>query len=269
MPQYFLSYARADSQFALKLGDDLRASGVDIWIDQKDIKPSTRWDRAIEAALRDCAAVVVVLSPRSVASENVLDEVGFAIDSGKSVIPVLIEACDIPIRLSRLQRVDFTGDYAAALDRCRMVLGGIDPELVQRAEAELTAYLGPLASKLVEVDLMESRNAADFYQKLASHILNPVKRAAFLKNAPAENGARRPAAPGRQSVSATPAVVFSQPLLEAVTLEVTKILGPIAVHLVKQASRQARDAEDLCERVASHVANVQEREKLLKRLRAL
>jgi hypothetical protein len=269
MPQYFLSYARADSPFALRLTGDLRASGVDVWLDQNDIKPSTRWDRAIEAALRDCAAVVVVLSPRSVASENVLDEVGFAIDSGKSVIPILIEPCDIPIRLSRLQRVDFTGDYRTALERCRVVLGGIDPELVQRAEAELTAYLGPLAAKLVEVDVMQSRDAAELYQKLGTHILNPVKRAAFLKNAPAEDRVRRPTAPGTQPVAAAPAAAFTPQLLDAVTLELTKILGPIAAHLVRQAARQAADAEELYDRAANHVSDVKERTALLKRLRGL
>jgi hypothetical protein len=269
MPQYFLSYARADTQFALKLADDLRASGVDVWVDQYDINPSTHWDRAIEAALRDCAAVVVVLSPRAVASENVLDEVGFAIDHGKGVIPVLHEACNIPIRISRLQRVDFTGDYQAALERCRLVLGGIDPELVRRAESELTAYLGPLASKLVEVDTVQARDAAELYRMLASHILNAEKRAAFLKNAPADDRARRPTSPGTQPAVAAPAVIFSQPLLDAVTLELTKILGPISIHLVKQASRQATDVADLYDRVATHVADMNERATLLKRLRAL
>jgi hypothetical protein len=212
---------------------------------------------------------VVVLSPRAVASENVLDEVGFAIDYGKGVIPVLLEACDIPIRISRLQRVDFTGDYHAALERCRMILGGIDPELVRRAEGELTVYLGPLASKLVEVDAVQARDAAELYRMLAAHILNAEKRAAFLKNAPADEGARRPTTPGTQPVVAAPAVVFNQPLLDAVTLELTKILGPIAVHLVRQASRKATDAADLYERIVNHVADMNERAKLLKRLRAL
>ncbi|NIV92429.1 TIR domain-containing protein [candidate division KSB1 bacterium] len=33
-PRIFISYARADSEFALKLGKDLRSAGADIWIDQ-------------------------------------------------------------------------------------------------------------------------------------------------------------------------------------------------------------------------------------------
>src|SRR5215213_8754711 len=124
MSRYFVSYARADAEFALRLAEDLRASGVDVWIDQVDIAPSQRWDRALEAALRVAAGVLVVLSPRSVASENVMDEVGFALDQGKDVIPVLYEPCDVPIRISRVQRIDFTGEYASAIDRLTFALTG-------------------------------------------------------------------------------------------------------------------------------------------------
>jgi TIR domain len=35
----FLSYARADNEFALKLAQDLRAAGVSLWVDQFDIEP--------------------------------------------------------------------------------------------------------------------------------------------------------------------------------------------------------------------------------------
>ena len=47
----FLSYARKDTQFALRLLYDLRAGGADLWIDQLDIKLGEHWDCAIEDAL--------------------------------------------------------------------------------------------------------------------------------------------------------------------------------------------------------------------------
>lgn len=265
MPRYFLSYARADAPFALRLADDLRASGVDLWIDQRDIAPSQRWDRAVEAALRDCAAVVVVLSPRSVASENVLDEIGFAIDSRKDVVPLLYESCNVPMRISRMQRIDFTGDYRDALERCQAVLGAerrsqaparaFDPQVLREAERNLTEYIGPLAVKLVDDAAARSRNASELYRTLASHVPE-AERAAFLRHAPAHSGLQ-------------PAVLFSRSALEAVILEIAKSLGPIARHVVEQASREAIDKNDLYERVASHVADAGERKALLKRLHAL
>jgi hypothetical protein len=60
--------------------------------------------------------MLVVLSPAAVASNNVMDEVAFALDEGKTVIPVLREECRIPFRLRRVQYIDFKSDYPAGLE---------------------------------------------------------------------------------------------------------------------------------------------------------
>lgn len=119
----FVSYSRADSEFALKLASDLRANGASVWLDQLDIAAGARWDSAIEDALRRSARVIVLLSPKAVASQNVLDEVSFALDEGKTIVPVLVEACAVPMRLRRLQHVDFTAGYESALGRLLVTLG--------------------------------------------------------------------------------------------------------------------------------------------------
>ena len=75
---YFLSYSRSDERFALRFAKDLRSRGVAMWVDQLDIRPSEHWDRAIEKAVRDCRGLVVIVSPRSVASDNVADEISYA-----------------------------------------------------------------------------------------------------------------------------------------------------------------------------------------------
>ena len=66
--QFFLSYARADQEFALRLATDLRFAGCPVWVDQFDIQPSERWDRAVEAAVRETTGLLLILSPRSVVS---------------------------------------------------------------------------------------------------------------------------------------------------------------------------------------------------------
>ena len=119
----FVSYSRADSPVAVKLASDLRANGASVWIDQLDIAAGARWDNAIEDALRRSARVIVLLSPKAVASQNVLDEVSFAMDEGKTLVPVLVEPCTIPMRLRRLQYVDFTSNYDMALGRLLGTLG--------------------------------------------------------------------------------------------------------------------------------------------------
>lgn len=111
----FFSYSRDDSEFVLNLAKNLRKAGANIWLDQLDIKPGTRWDKSIEKALDSSKTLLVILSKTSVESTNVMDEVSFALEENKTVVPVLLEQCDIPFRLRRLQFADFSTDQAKGL----------------------------------------------------------------------------------------------------------------------------------------------------------
>jgi hypothetical protein len=123
----FLSYAREDAEFVLRLAKDLRAGGAGVWVDQLDIAPGQRWDRAVEDALAKCLQLVVILSPAAVESTNVMDEVSLALEDGKTVVPVLHRQCKIPFRLRRLQYVDLSLDYKAGHDRLLEALGAAAP----------------------------------------------------------------------------------------------------------------------------------------------
>jgi hypothetical protein len=122
----FVSYSRADAEFALGLARDLRSAGLPVWIDQLDIPPGARWDDAIERALRASNTIVSVVSASSVASPNVMDEVSFALETGKRVVPVRLGACEIPFRMRRLQYVDFAAERGLALRSLIEALKGAD-----------------------------------------------------------------------------------------------------------------------------------------------
>lgn len=104
----FFSYSRDDTEFVLQLAKNLRQAGANVWLDQLDISPGSRWDKSIQDALTNSKVLLVILSKTSVESDNVLDEVSFALEEGKRVVPVLLEVCEIPFRLRRLQYADFT-----------------------------------------------------------------------------------------------------------------------------------------------------------------
>jgi hypothetical protein len=106
----FISYSRANSDFAVRLAKDLKASGHEVWLDQLDIPTGSRWDDELEKALRTCTTFLIILSPESIKSQNVKDEIGYAIDTGKHILPAMIKQCEVPFRLRRFQFVDFTGD---------------------------------------------------------------------------------------------------------------------------------------------------------------
>jgi hypothetical protein len=109
--KYFFSYSRKDTKFILKLAQELRDVGVNLWLDQLDILGGQHWDRAVEEALKTCHGMIVGLSPEAVASNNVMDEVSYALEEGRQVVPVLLRPCEMPFRLRRLQFIDFTADY--------------------------------------------------------------------------------------------------------------------------------------------------------------
>jgi hypothetical protein len=116
LKKIFFSYSRVDGAgFSLKLAQDLKNAGFNIWIDQQDIRAGTEWDLEIEKALETCDCLLFIESERSVVSNNVLDEVYYAVDHGKKVIPVVYHDSKTPYRLQRLQHVDFSKNYDEGL----------------------------------------------------------------------------------------------------------------------------------------------------------
>jgi hypothetical protein len=137
----FFSYARSDGAFVLRVARALRSEGCSVWVDQLDIPKGARWDVEVETALKACTCLVAVISPASVASSNVMDEISYALDEKKTVLPILFQQCAIPFRLKRLQYVDFTGDHEAAM---RELLAALP--LVEAAAAPVSPSPSPSPS---------------------------------------------------------------------------------------------------------------------------
>jgi TIR domain len=74
----FISYSRHDSEFVDRLIHELERYGFDAWVDREDIRGGAAWGASISQAIRRCQAVIVVLSPRSAASDNVAKELSLA-----------------------------------------------------------------------------------------------------------------------------------------------------------------------------------------------
>lgn len=122
----FISYSRRNKEFAAKLAKELRSAGYPIWFDLFDILTGVRWDDEVEKALRESSIFVIVLTPASIASENVKDEIGYAIDNGKRILPILLEQCEVPFRLRRFQYVDFTTkSFEEGFESAKELLSGL------------------------------------------------------------------------------------------------------------------------------------------------
>lgn len=125
-PLTFLSYSRVDQDFALRLAQELRSSGVHVWLDQLDIPKGARWDDEVEKALKGCDVFMVILTPASSQSHNVKDEISYALNNQKKILPILLKKSEIPFRLHRHQYVDFTTrNFQEGVEDARQLLGAI------------------------------------------------------------------------------------------------------------------------------------------------
>ena len=94
-PDIFISYCRQDRPAARLYAESLAQEGFEVWWDAVMHSGET-FDEVIERNLRASKAVVVLWSPRSVASRWVRAEATQA-DRANKLVPVIIEPCERPI----------------------------------------------------------------------------------------------------------------------------------------------------------------------------
>lgn len=139
----FLSYSREDRTAARHFAESFANEGFTVWWDAA-LRSGQTFDEVIERELRSAKAVVVLWSPRSVASRWVRAEATLA-DRRNKLVPAIIEACDRPIIFELTHAADladWTGDTSdirwrtLVNDLRRLVGGGEDAEAAQPAAAE-------------------------------------------------------------------------------------------------------------------------------------
>jgi len=106
MTDIFLSYKREDRARATLIVAALRNSGRTVWWDE-GLTPRQAWDATIEQEIAAAASVIVLWSPRSVASDWVRSEAHYAQNHSK-LVPVLIEPCTVPLAFMLKQTVDLS-----------------------------------------------------------------------------------------------------------------------------------------------------------------
>jgi hypothetical protein len=108
MATVFISYSRANAAFVRRLVDQLKARHVDYWLDVDRIQAGEDWSDAVWAALQQCDAMLLIMSPASMASKEVANEWKYYQSVDKPIIPVLVDgSTHIHYQLVALHYVDF------------------------------------------------------------------------------------------------------------------------------------------------------------------
>ena len=101
LPTIFISYSHADRQFVAKLASDLLKQRIRVWWDEWEIKVGDSLLQKIQEGISTSSYLGVVLSPNSVNSAWVQEELDTALvrqlkEKRVVVLPILLQDCQIP-----------------------------------------------------------------------------------------------------------------------------------------------------------------------------
>jgi tetratricopeptide (TPR) repeat protein len=86
----FVSYSRGDNDYATRLADRLKHTGIEVWRDTEGIGVGDRWEHVVRDQVDGCGAVIVVMTEAAEASPHVGNELARARQLGKPILPVLL-----------------------------------------------------------------------------------------------------------------------------------------------------------------------------------
>lgn len=143
LTKIFISYSHKDSNFATHLAANLKAQGLNVWIDRR-LRPGRVWSDELQDAIDNCQVVLVILSPDSATSKWVHREYQYAQSQEKLVIPLLCRTVPrVPIGLSDLQWIDFKENYDGGLKDLLDTLGVQERATVSLDQQTRTDTLPP------------------------------------------------------------------------------------------------------------------------------
>jgi hypothetical protein len=103
----FVSHAQADQSLAEDIRRALRSMHVEVWSDDQ-LTAGENWSDVLRGRLRDSQYFLLLLTPRSVESSWVLQELGAAWALGKEIIPITSDRRlldRLPVDLSHVQTI--------------------------------------------------------------------------------------------------------------------------------------------------------------------
>jgi len=131
MADVFVSYSRRDSAFVGHLVDSITARGKHVWLDTEGIADAEVFPEAIKRAIEGSDAFVFVITPSAVESAFCENEVEYAREMQKRIVPVLrypVPDPDLPAEIRDRNWIPFTedGEFDAGLSR---LLNALDTDL--------------------------------------------------------------------------------------------------------------------------------------------
>jgi len=184
-PFVFVSYAHTDGAKVFSDIEHLYEQGYRIWYDE-GIDPGNEWPDDIAQSLAQASMALVFVSPAAVQSQNVRNEVYFALNREKRLVAVYLEETQLPpgleLRMGEIQAIlkhRIPRDaYLRALAAC--LPGSVRVELRPRADLIANAHK-------VHVRVLKSPDQSPVKgAQVDLTLIDAMRRSGILMRAPAE-----------------------------------------------------------------------------------
>jgi hypothetical protein len=137
----FVSHASEDKPFVRKLVEALKGQDLNVWLDEEELQVGDSILAGVSDGLKNADYLVAVLSKASMGSRWVQAELNATLmeelsGKGVTVLPVLIEDCELPTLLKDRVYADFRHDFNSGLQKLLAVFqqeGESAPEVATKA----------------------------------------------------------------------------------------------------------------------------------------
>jgi hypothetical protein len=201
----FLSYASQDAEAAQKICEALRGAGIEVWLDQSELRGGDVWDQKIRRQIRECAIFIPIISARAQArlegyfrlEWRLADQRTHLMAKSRAfLLPVCIDdtlesAAEVPESFLAVQWIRLPGGKSPAefIDRLSALLAG-DLSASIESQSRVVAASQSVRSgaatslqvhqKTIAVlpfeDLSEKKDQEHFADGIAEEILNLIGR---------------------------------------------------------------------------------------------
>jgi adenylate cyclase len=178
----FISYSSRDREHAEQLTELLGSAGLSVWIDKSGIEAAESWSESIVDAIDSCKAFIVMLSPASILSNNVVKEVSLASEKRKKILPLDLEPVELPknmqYALAGIQRAPMTNIDAVIRALAKLGLAATQApsiKLVHETDSRKSLMILPFQ------DLSPTADNAWFADGIASELISALSNVKALR----------------------------------------------------------------------------------------
>lgn len=141
MTTLFISHSWPDKTIADKLAGDLKGVAT-VWLDSQQTKPGIDIGDSVHAGLDECEIAIVIWSQNAAASAWVEKEATYALENGKNVVPILLDATPLTGSLAGLLGIparDWQDDYAKCFMRLNLAIAKLQSQALAASGVNLNA----------------------------------------------------------------------------------------------------------------------------------